>query len=494
MTKRGDVVKQKLKLIIISIIILNIAFFSEKIYAACSYEAQLQQYAPYAQESMKNTGVYASLILAQAITEQSLNPPAHNNMFGIKVSDTKTVRLSAGESELNIGKSLCESKNGSWLQTSEYSSTEKKSYSAMACFKNYDSAISSFDDHGNWLLTKFANRTNFESATTLEEQLQALVNNPTARYATDSNYLCKLINSINSCDLTRFDNGINFSYGNRSIVGGKQTLSNNNCATPTINKADLKQGIDHFTTPYDGNLSEGWIYERFDYKELYNLDTPEYKVEQNIDDVIDEIFYRAKTSYAASYEYTSNNGGVSSGYSAKDCNEIKNLPTNSNYSTWRQGGSPWSKIKLSSASDSTIGKIGCLVTSISIQLKAMDRTAGIENFNPGTFTCYLSERGMFTSDGLLQGNWNTVVPGVSLTSGTVNGSREEQASQIKGLIDKGCHLVLYAPHGGSSHFVAVSGTTEDNIQIMDPGAGKPVLWGNIYDFNTSTGYRCLKAS
>lgn len=251
---------------------------------------------------------------------------------------------------------------------------------------------------------------------------------------------------------------------------------------------NVSPSLEHFGTSYNGDLTKGWIYERFEFKEIYNKSVPEYKIESNINDVIDEIFNRAKTSYYSSYYQ-----GTSSsyGYSAQACSELENKTGFGSSDTWRQGYDLWKNIPIGSGN---LGQIGCLVTSIAIQLDRMGTDTGINNFNPGTFACYLSKNGKFTADGLLAGNWNDLFPNISLSTGKVNGSKSEQASQIQSLINQGCYLVLYAPHSGNSHFVAVSGTSGDNINIIDPGAGYTKLWGNIYDFNSSTSYRCLKAS
>lgn len=253
-----------------------------------------------------------------------------------------------------------------------------------------------------------------------------------------------------------------------------------------------KPSLEHFGTTYTGDIKQGWIYERFEFKEVYNKNVEEYRIESNINEVVDEIFNRAKTSYFASYYEGGPNGeSPSYGYSAKACSELDGKTGYGSSGTWKQGYDLWKNIPVGSG---TLGQIGCLVTSIAIQLDRMGIDTGIDNFNPGTFACYLSKNGKFTASGLLAGNWNDLFPNVSITTGKVSGSKSEQASQMQSLINQGCYLVIYAPHSGSSHFVAVSGTSGDNINIIDPGAGYTKLWGNIYDFNSSTSYRCLKAS
>ena len=63
------------------------------------------------------------------------------------------------------------------------------------------------------------------------------------------------------------------------------------------------------------------------------------------------------------------------------------------YVHWRQAGQSWSNIKIGNT-NSTIGNIGCLVTSIAILIeKSGVPTPNIEPFNPGTFVEALNKNG-----------------------------------------------------------------------------------------------------
>lgn len=275
-------------MIVLSVSSSKTIIINAKAYLSCAYESKLQansDYVKYAQSSMKSTGVYASLTLAQAIQEQSLKPNSYNNMFGIKMSGQYT------------SKSQCENDGGAWKQTKEYENG--KYVTIMACFKTYSSPAGSFEDHGKWLLNTFANRSAFNHATTLEEQLQALVNNPNAMYATGKDYICRLIDNINSCDLTRFDAGITYNGRGVTIIGQHiSNISKSGCDSYTNSLDSSKEINEHFSTSYGGKLDEGWIYNRL-------KDTEEWKEmnieieESDIDDTIDEIFHRAKASYSA---------------------------------------------------------------------------------------------------------------------------------------------------------------------------------------------------
>lgn len=271
-------------------------------------------------------------------------------------------------------------------------------------------------------------------------------------------------------------------------------VSNGSAKKPNSNDknnsliGNQRPDLEHFGTSYTGDITKGWIYERFEFSETFNHQLPDYKAESNINDVIDEIFDRAKTSYFSTYG--SSDGGPSYGYSAQACSDLENKTGFGSSSTWKQGYDLWAKIPIG---NSNVKAIGCLVTSIAIQIDRMGVNTGINNFNPGTFACYLSKNGSFTSGGALYHNWVNLFSDVSLTAGSVTGTKTERANQIQNLINDGCYLVLYAPHSGNSHYVAVSGTTVNDITIMDPGSNYSTLWGSgYYDFGNSTSYRCLK--
>lgn len=285
---------------IMIITILSFMFVSVDVEAACLYDNKLNQYASYAQESMRETGIYASLILAQSIIESGLG--SSSSAMGIKLSGVETVFKNDPDfSNKNAkNKSLCESKNGNWYATKE----EKNGilYDAMACFKKTSDIADALRNQGRWLLNDWGNRKNIAKETTLLGQLHSLRNNPNAVYATDSEYVCKLINQINSCDLTKYDDGISYSDRGVTITGNHSSnLSNQNCSYSSVSNIDNNinntDELEHFSTNYTGDLTKGWIYERFEFSETFDHQLPDYKAESNINDVIDVIFDRAKTVY-----------------------------------------------------------------------------------------------------------------------------------------------------------------------------------------------------
>lgn len=69
---------------------------------------------------------------------------------------------------------------------------------------------------------------------------------------------------------------------------------------------------------------------------------------------------------------------------------------------WKQAGKEWSNIKLGTT-NSTIGDVGCLVTSIAVLIKKSNvSTNDIYPFNPGTFVISLNNNYGFDENGNLQ--------------------------------------------------------------------------------------------
>ena len=151
------------------------------------------------------------------------------------------------------------------------------------------------------------------------------------------------------------------------------------------------------------------------------------------------------------------------------------------WSEWRQINAPWSSIPLGVKGDN-IGTIGCYVTSLAIQIARSGAQTTISNFNPGTFVNEIKKTpGAFSDGGGL--NWagensiSNFVPGFKIVASHValGRTKEEQISTIKKYIDEGYYVTLNLDYG--RHWVAVMGTSKDNIQMQDPGRNEK----NVYD-------------
>ena len=147
------------------------------------------------------------------------------------------------------------------------------------------------------------------------------------------------------------------------------------------------------------------------------------------------------------------------------------------YVNWRQAGQSWSNIKIGNT-NSTIGNIGCLVTSIAILIeKSGVPTPNIEPFNPGTFVEALNKNGGFDERGnLYYGPISKVVPNFKYV-GNVNlrgKSRSEKLALITQYVNAG-YFVTEEVKGaipGNQHWVAVTGVNGNNVIMVDPASNQ----------------------
>ena len=167
------------------------------------------------------------------------------------------------------------------------------------------------------------------------------------------------------------------------------------------------------------------------------------------------------------------------------------------YVNWRQAGQSWSNIKIDNT-NSTIGNIGCLVTSIAILIeKSGVPTPNIEPFNPGTFVEKLNKNGGFDERGnLYYGPISKVVPNFKYV-GNVNlrgKSRNEKLALITQYVNAG-YFVTEEVKGatpGNQHWVAVTGVNGNNIIMVDPASNQTDMW-SAYEWSKSSQFNYFKA-
>lgn len=169
----------------------------------------------------------------------------------------------------------------------------------------------------------------------------------------------------------------------------------------------------------------------------------------------------------------------------------------SEYVNWRQAGQSWSNIKIGNT-NSTIGNIGCLVTSIAILIeKSGIPTPNIEPFNPGTFVETLNKNGGFDERGnLYYGPISKVVPNFKYV-GNVNlrgKSRSEKLALITQYVNAG-YFVTEEVKGatpGNQHWVAVTGVNGNNVSMVDPASNQIDMW-SAYEWSKSSQFNYFKA-
>ena len=167
------------------------------------------------------------------------------------------------------------------------------------------------------------------------------------------------------------------------------------------------------------------------------------------------------------------------------------------FTEWKQNGKPWSNIEIGH-SGATIGRIGCLVTSISIQIKKSGvPTNNISPFNPGTFVIALNNNYGFDSSGNLSYSAvNRAVPNFKYVD-RVNlrdKSKSEKLYEIRKYYEQGYYLVAEVKGAteNSQHWVAIDNVSNNKILMLDPGSNAVDMWEQ-YDWNKTTQFVYFKA-
>ena len=187
----------------------------------------------------------------------------------------------------------------------------------------------------------------------------------------------------------------------------------------------------------------------------------------------------------SSSEYNSLWGGV-----------IYGLNNIGDFINWRQAGQSWSNIRIGNT-NSTIGNIGCLVTSIAILIEKSGANTTIVPFNPGTFVEALNSNGGFDEKGnLYYAPINKVVPNFRYV-GNVNlrgKTRAEKLELIKQYLNLGFHITIEVKGAtpGNQHWVAILGVDGNNVNIVDPASDKTDLW-SAYEWSKSSQFNYFKA-
>lgn len=168
------------------------------------------------------------------------------------------------------------------------------------------------------------------------------------------------------------------------------------------------------------------------------------------------------------------------------------------YVGWRQKGATWSSIRIGNTT-STIGDIGCLVTSVAILIqKSGTAPATITPFNPGTFVEALNKNGGFSSNGNLQyASINKVVPDFKYVGNIElrNKTREEKLTLITKYFNDGYYLTVEVKGAtpGNQHWVAVIGIDGNNIVMVDPATNHTDMW-NAYEWTKTSQFNYFKAN
>lgn len=211
------------------------------------------------------------------------------------------------------------------------------------------------------------------------------------------------------------------------------------------------------------------------------------KLNYNYKQILLEIYNSANRPYGASdiKKMSCNNGGdacVGIGAASGD------------FTTWKQIEGPWISVPVGS-SGKTIKQIGCLATSVAIQIARSGVPTVIQgDFNPGTFVQYLNSHGGFAGGGNFLWNSATMVaPSFKFQSKTpVSGySKDQKYNTLSSLINQGCYVVAEVKGNTGQHWVAIDTVANGEVTMMDPGSSATNLWAKYNWVNTSN-FACFK--
>ncbi len=354
--------------------------------ATASRTEFMNNISPVAISEMTRTGVYASVTMAQAALESANGGSGlstkYANYYGMTAGTCAPKAAPSGVSgtvyRSGEGGNTC-SGNSFWDGTV----VAMCNSSGKDCqwYRVYDSFENSTRDHSRLLSDKY----NCNVYGSNSEQLQCIKDHG---YATDPNYVSKILNVIKTYNLSQYDIGT----------------------------------WDGTTTSYDSPT------------------------------------YNNKICY--------NGGSTNSG----------------TFTSWKQYDSQWSNVRLG---NKTVGKIGCAMTSVAIQIMRSGSPLSIEEFNPGTFAQALTKAGGFDAAGNIA--WSAVeriAPNFKFVD-RVN--HRPSLQELNNLVSQGYYVILNVKYG--RHWVAIDSVDVANnkIYMFDPGSPGTEV-GETYGLNSIQRY------
>ena len=354
--------------------------------ATASRTEFMNNISPVAISEMTRTGVYASVTMAQAALESANGGSGlstkYANYYGMTAGTCAPKAAPSGVSgtvyRSGEGGNTC-SGNSFWDGTV----VAMCNSSGKDCqwYRVYDSFENSTRDHSRLLSDKY----NCNVYGSNSEQLQCIKDHG---YATDPNYVSKILNVIKTYNLSQYDIGT----------------------------------WDGTTTSYDSPT------------------------------------YNNKICY--------NGGSTNSG----------------TFTSWKQYDSQWSNVRLG---NKTVGKIGCAMTSVAIQIMRSGSPLSIEEFNPGTFAQALTKAGGFDAAGNI--TWSAVeriAPNFKFVD-RVN--HRPSLQELNNLVSQGYYVILNVKYG--RHWIAIDSVDVANnkIYMFDPGSPGTEV-GETYGLNSIQRY------
>ena len=157
------------------------------------------------------------------------------------------------------------------------------------------------------------------------------------------------------------------------------------------------------------------------------------------------------------------------------------------YAGWKQGDPAWASITIGNTS-STIGGVGCLVTSVSMLIAKSGVDVNVDgDFNPGTFVQKLNQVGGFQGANFVWGSVSSVAPNFQFVNkiSVAGQSQQQKLSTLQGLLDQGYYVVAEVKGNTGQHWVAIDGIDGNTILMMDPASQSTSMWQQYNWANTS---------
>ena len=200
----------------------------------------------------------------------------------------------------------------------------------------------------------------------------------------------------------------------------------------------------------------------------------------NYKQILLQYYNQGSKSYGASDVVKANCGGSSSG----SCNTATG-----DYVNWKQYEGSWTEVPMGT-SGKTIRQIGCLATSIAIQIARSGVSTTVNGeFNPGTFVEVLNSKGGFANGGnFVWGSESLAAPNFNYSDDiSVSGwSKQAKLDKIKELTSQDKTYVVAEVKGNTGqHWVAIDHVEGNTVKMFDPGSSNTDLWAEYNWANTS---------
>lgn len=183
------------------------------------------------------------------------------------------------------------------------------------------------------------------------------------------------------------------------------------------------------------------------------------------------------------------------------------------YANWKQTDSKWSNVMIGDEPDENVGKYGCLVTSMAIQIsrsgsKIGSLPGGSNEFDPGSFAKSIKDNNGFDNGGSFLGSgYQSIAPNFNIAGdNSVNISDNATLASVisnelsSGYQDKYQKFIILCiryvdktGYASSQHWVAVNTVNGSQVTIFDPARNGTTLDEN-YESWTVYAYKVMYAT